>query len=58
MSLVTPIRLFSPFIVTIYFGWEIGYNYQPIKMFGILVMIISIFTFMYHKKVEYNAQVR
>lgn len=47
MSLVTSIRTFSPFIVTLYFGWEIQYNFPPLKLFGIFVMTVAILTLVY-----------
>lgn len=50
LSVISPIRLFSPFIVTIYFGWQIGYNYAPVKMVGIMIMAISCCTLIYSYK--------
>lgn len=52
LSVISPIRLFSPFIITIYFGWQIGYNYSPIKMFGIVIMTISCCTLIYSYKMR------
>lgn len=52
MSLVTAIRTFSPFIVTLYFGWEIGYNFPPLKMVGILIMTIAIGMLIYSYREE------
>lgn len=47
LSVISPVRLFSPFVVTIYFGWQIGYNYPPLKMTGILIMTVSCLTLVY-----------
>ncbi len=47
LSVISPVRLFSPFVVTIYFGWQIGYNFPPIKMAGIMIMTISCITLIY-----------
>jgi drug/metabolite transporter (DMT)-like permease len=47
LSVITPIRLFSPFIVTLYFGWEIDYNYSPAKSLGIFIMAVSILSLAY-----------
>lgn len=50
LSVISPIRLFSPFVVTIYFGWQIGYNFPPLKMIGILIMTFSCATLIYSYK--------
>lgn len=47
LSVISPIRLFSPFVVTIYFGWQIGYQFPPLKMAGILIMTFSCLTLVY-----------
>lgn len=47
LSVISPVRLFSPFVVTIYFGWQIGYNFPPLKMAGILIMTFSCLTLVY-----------
>lgn len=47
MSLVTSIRTFSPFIVTVYFGWQIGFDFPPLKVLGIFVMTVAILTLIY-----------
>ncbi|HSX20161.1 MAG TPA: DMT family transporter [Gammaproteobacteria bacterium] len=47
LSVISPVRLFSPFVVTIYFGWEIGYNFPALKMVGILIMTFSCLTLLY-----------
>lgn len=47
LSVISPIRLFSPFVVTIYFGWQIGYSFPPLKMAGIIIMTISCLTLIY-----------
>ena len=47
LSVISPVRLFSPFVVTVYFGWQIGYNFPPLKMVGIIIMTISCVTLIY-----------
>lgn len=47
LSVISPVRLFSPFVVTLYFGWQIGYNFPPLKMTGILIMTFSCLTLLY-----------
>ncbi len=47
LSVISPTRLFSPFVVTIYFGWQIGYQFPPLKMIGILIMTFSCGTLIY-----------
>lgn len=50
ISVISPIRLFSPFMIAIYFGWEIGYKYAPTKVLGMLIMGIAILTLIYTSK--------
>lgn len=57
LSIISPIRLFSPFVVTIYFGWQISYNYPPIKMVGILIMTFSCLTLIYSYKNLNNVKI-
>jgi len=47
MSLVTSIRLFSPFIVAIYFGSQVGFNFPPVKMLGISIMTMANLTLVF-----------
>lgn len=56
LSIITSVRLFSPFIVIIYFGWAIRYNYSPLKMFGIFLMTLSIITLFYSYKATSNVK--
>ncbi len=54
LSIITSIRLFSPFIITIYFGWSIRYNYPTLKIFGIGLMTLSIITLFYSYRTTPN----
>ncbi len=47
LSVISPVRLFSPFVVTIYFGWQIGFSFPPLKMAGIIIMTLSCLTLIY-----------
>ncbi len=56
ISIITSVRLFSPFIVTIYFGWSTRYDYPPLKMFGICLMTLSIITLFYSYRATSNVK--
>lgn len=58
LSVISPIRLFSPFIITIYFGWGIGYNYPPMKLAGIVIMSLAIVTLLYSYKSPAKAKLK
>ena len=58
VSIISPIRLFSPYMVAVYFGWEIGYHYTPDKMLGMVVMTMAIIALIYNSRVKYKAQIR
>lgn len=58
ISIISPIRLFSPYMVAIYFGWGIGYDYSTSKIMGMLFMTMAIITLIYSSRVKYNAQVK
>ncbi len=57
LSVISPIRLFSPFIITLYFGWGIGYNYPPVKLAGIVIMSLAIITLLYSYKLPAKVKV-
>ena len=47
LSVISPIRLFSPFLVIIYFGLQMKYNYPPLKIVGIGVISLSMLILAY-----------
>lgn len=51
LSVISPIRLFSPFIITLYFGWDIGFNYPATKIAGIVIMSLALVTLIYSHRV-------
>jgi drug/metabolite transporter (DMT)-like permease len=58
VSIISSIRLFSPFIVAIYFGWGIGYKFSPLKTWGMSVMTMAILTLVYTSRQKYLSQQR
>jgi len=55
VSIISPIRLFSPFIVAIYFGLGIGFHYSSAKILGITVMSLAIFSLVYSSRLKHKA---
>lgn len=56
LSVISPIRLFSPFIITLYFGWDIGFNYPATKIAGIVIMSLALVTLVYSYKAPAKAK--
>lgn len=57
LSIISPIRLFSPFIVAVYFGWGIGFQYSPAKILGMTIMTLAILSLVYSSRLKYRAQI-
>jgi len=56
VSIISPIRLFSPFIVAVYFGFGIGFQYSSAKVLGMTVMTLAIMSLFYSSRLKYKAQ--
>ena len=58
ISIISPIRLFSPFMVALFFGWEIGFHYSSLKSLGMAVMTLAIMSLVYSSRQKYRMQLR
>lgn len=55
VSIISPVRLFSPFIVAVYFGITVGFDYSSTKLLGMTIMTLAILSLVYSSRQKYRA---